>query len=192
MSFDPITDEALFAGVRERDPRAWEAFVDRFGALVASVPTRAGLSRDAVDDVVQATWLLLLRHAPLIRVPRSLPSWVLTTTARETWRVQARERSRRGVERESASNEQQPPSEVSLMRLEDVHAVREALGRLGARCRRLLEALFLRTERPRYEDLALELGISIGSIGPTRKRCLARMAEDLERRGFAPEGGRLE
>ncbi|MCB9913801.1 MAG: sigma-70 family RNA polymerase sigma factor [Planctomycetes bacterium] len=174
--------DALFAGVQRREPEAWARFVDRFGGLVAAVPRRAGLSDADVDDVVQATWVQLLRHAPLIREPRSLPAWVLTTVSRETWRVKGGRRTVTLVAEEDETQAEGDPLD-DLARLEAAQLVRDGLSRLGEPCRGLLGALFLRQPAPSYADLADELGIAVGSIGPTRQRCLARLAADLERHG---------
>jgi RNA polymerase sigma factor (sigma-70 family) len=184
-----LSDDALFVGVQERDPAAWEAFVDRFGPLIAAVPGRAGLAPDQVDDVVQATWMQLLRHAKLIRTPRSLPSWILTTAARETWRLQARENVRRSIEQEGAlGTTQERTTEVDLLQLERIQVVRDAVSQLGEPCSRLLKALFLAPTLPSYTELAKKLGIPVGSIGPTRQRCLARLAQGLARSGVSSAG----
>ena len=50
-------------------------------------------------------------------------------------------------------------------------ALRDAVRRLPGRCPRLLEAL-LSPDDPTYREIAGELGISQGSLGPERSRCL--------------------
>lgn len=182
------TDSELFAGVQARDAAAWERFVDRFGGLVASVPSRAGLEPADVDDVVQTTWIQLYRHAAAIRTPRSLVSWVLTTAQRATWRVASR-RVPSAADLPDEALEGAPDASLEVERLEVAQRVREELAELSKPCQRLLEALFLRAEVPSYSDLARELEVPVGSLGPTRQRCLAGLATRLERRGVLGEDG---
>ncbi|QDU69515.1 RNA polymerase sigma factor [Engelhardtia mirabilis] len=181
-------DDQLFAGVRDGRIDAWERFVVRFGPIVRAAARRAGLRGDAVDDAEQSTWTVLLRHASHIREPRSIPAWVITTATREAWRMgslKAREhevgqgrRADLGLPTTAAAADELPA------RLEQVQLVRDEVARLDGRCRALLTTLFLDPATPSYEEIASRLGIPAGSIGPTRQRCLARLALALERRGF--------
>ena len=82
------TEEQLFEAVRAGDPGAWERLVERYAALVLSVPRRMGLSAADCDEVFQATWITLHQHGKLIRKPSSLPSWIITTARREAWRLE--------------------------------------------------------------------------------------------------------
>lgn len=188
--------EGLFLGVQRNDPEAWRVFVDRFGPHVASAASRAGLRGGDVDDVLQSTWLQLLRHATAIREPKSLLAWVLTTAERQAWGVRERQARRRALPVEGVPREDSPDSGGDAVdeqvRIEDILAVRGAVQRLGPACRRLIEALFLGAQAPAYGELAERLGVPVGSIGPTRQRCLAKLALDLERAGFGggPSGGR--
>lgn len=186
-----LADDELFAGVQRAEPDAWEQFVDRFGPLVQALAVRSGLDAGEAEDVGQATWAALLRHAPLMREPRSLPAWVLVTARREAWRLRRHRRRGATVEEEvgrERAAELEEPLDVDLERLERIQLVRDALTRLGGRCGALLGGLFLDEPRPSYESLATRLGIAVGSIGPIRQRCLAKLAQDLAERGFAPGG----
>jgi RNA polymerase sigma factor (sigma-70 family) len=187
-----LDDDRLFAGVRARDPAAWEEFVERFGPVVHAAARRAGLRRDEVEDAVQSTWSTLLRHAATIREPRSLPAWVVTTATRAAWRIGRRQ----GLERQARSDREAalelpnsaPGADREAEQLERVQIVRDELQRLDGRCGELLRGLFLDPGEPSYEELSARLGLAIGSIGPTRQRCLARLAAALERRGFSAGG----
>ncbi len=187
-----LANDELFAGVQRADPDAWAEFVDRFGPLVQALAARSGLDVAEAEDVGQATFAALLRHAPLVREPRSLPAWVLVTARREAWRLRRRRRRSAAVEEEvgrGRAAELEEPLDVDLERLERIQLVRDALARLGGRCAALLCGLFLDDPRPPYETLAARLGIAVGSIGPIRQRCLAKLALDLAERGFEPEDG---
>lgn len=180
-------DRDLFEGVRSRDPAAWEIFVRRFGPVVREAARRAGLEAEHLDDAEQATWTVLLRHAAQIREPRSIPAWVITTATREAWRVGRRRGHERSIvghrQRSLGLAEEAPAADEGPARLEQIQLVRDGLAGLDERCGALLRALFLEREQPAYEDLAAQLGIAVGSIGPTRQRCLGRLAAILARRG---------
>jgi DNA-directed RNA polymerase specialized sigma24 family protein len=53
------------------------------------------------------------------------------------------------------------------------------LSTLDERCRQLLLALYFETEQPSYAQVADHLKMPVGSIGPTRARCLEHMRESL-------------
>ena len=56
----------------------------------------------------------------------------------------------------------------------------ESLNRLGGRCRQLLLALYFDPAEPSYAEVAARLNMPVGSIGPTRARCLAKLKTLLE------------
>ena len=68
--------------------------------------------------------------------------------------------------------------------LEEEQAVRTAFFALTERCRRLLDALFFRDHPGSYADIAADLGVPVGSLGPTRRRCLEALKRALSRQGF--------
>lgn len=72
------------------------------------------------------------------------------------------------------------PDEV-LLRLEEQHAVRTAVGELDERCRCLLTMLFYPSEPPSYAEIAAALAMTEGSIGPTRSRCLQKLRRLLDK-----------
>ena len=57
-----------------------------------------------------------------------------------------------------------------------------AVDGLPERCRRLLRIVAFEN-RPDYRELATELGMPVGSIGPTRGRCLAKLRVALMQAG---------
>jgi len=185
-----LDDSRLFAGVQGRDPAAWEAFVDRFGPLVLAAVRQAGCTGGEEDEVVQAAWQRLYTHAPSIVEPRALPAWVLRVARREAWLVVRRRRTGEhldalaGAERAEAV---EPAPDERLAALEQVQLVRDAVAGLGGRCTPLLRALFLEVDAPDYAALSVKLDMPIGSIGPSRQRCLAKLALALERSGVTAE-----
>ena len=180
------TNEAeLFLRVREGRSGAWEKFVERYAALVYAVPRQMGLSRADAEEVSQSTWMIVHRHLHLIEKPHSLANWLITTASRECWRLERirsrRERTEAASVRTRSGEPEDDPAEV-LERLEQTELVREALGELPDRCVELLRALYLDSRAKNYHEVGKALRMPVGSIGPTRMRCLAHLARILEPR----------
>jgi RNA polymerase sigma factor (sigma-70 family) len=155
---------ALSDVVRELNPLLWR------------VARAEGLTAEQSADVVQTTWLELLRRLHDIQSPRALTSWLITATRREAWR--ARELSRRlapdgAAQLESAPDPDPGPGERLLSNERD-EALWRHCQRLPERCRTLL-TIVAHVARPDYSAVAKALGMPIGSIGPTRGRCLAKL-----------------
>jgi RNA polymerase sigma factor (sigma-70 family) len=157
--------------------------VERLGPLVLSAVRGQGLEESEKEDVFQETWLSLHAHLRLLRDPAALPKWVAVTARRHAWALVRRSRARRDLETVAAAEAR----ESSLEGLEDIERldlqrrVWSALQRLPERCRRLIEALHFAPEPASYQALADSLGMPPGSLGPTRQRCLERLARLLTR-----------
>ena len=175
----------LFSGVREGRSGAWERLVERYAALVYAVPRRMGLLQADAEEVSQATWMIVHRHLHLIEKPRSLAHWLITTASREAWKVQRtrsrRERIEAGSARILSDQAEGDPAEL-LERFEQAELIRNALDELPAHCSELLKALYLDSRERSYGEVGKALGMPLGSIGPTRIRCLAHLARILEPR----------
>jgi RNA polymerase sigma factor (sigma-70 family) len=159
---------ALSDIVRELNPLLWH------------VARAEGLTAEEAADVVQTTWLELLRRLHEIRSPRALTSWLVTAARREAWRV--RERSRRQIpdgtaQLESVSDPGPAPGEQLLSDERD-QALWRHFQQLPERCRQLLR-IVAQVSRPDYPAVAEAMGMPIGSIGPTRGRCLAKLRARL-------------
>jgi RNA polymerase sigma factor (sigma-70 family) len=169
-----LSDAELMRRCAEGDDRAWREIVDRHAALVFSIAKRAGLDRDEREDAFQTVMTILVREVPRFRDGQSLVKWLITTTQRESWRRARRaNRTPTPIAGETSTNSHDPE------RLEREHAVRLAFARLGERCQSLLRALVTEPGAPSYEQVANRLGMPIGSLGPTRARCLDRLREIL-------------
>lgn len=189
---DPELVQRCLAG----EEQAWRDLTERYADLVYGAARRAGLKDAEAGDVVQEVFLSLLRSLRSLKDARRLPGWLLQTARRESWRQVKRARSTAARERSAAkaetADELLPPEELET--LERRQAVRAAFRALGERCRRLLDALFFGQLGRPYAAVAEDLGMPVGSIGPTRRRCLAALGAELARQGFAPpevsgEGG---
>lgn len=171
-------DAALIERCLKRDEGAWRDLVEKYKRLVYSIPRGYRLSDSACDDVFQSVFSLLYQNLGSLRDTRTLAKWLMTTTQRECWRA-ARSSARAASHLANLPAPEVPSSDPAadeLERWERRVAVQQALTRLGGPCERLLRALFTVTESANYSDIASSLGIPTGSIGPTRARCLAKLA----------------
>jgi RNA polymerase sigma factor (sigma-70 family) len=185
----PPTDADLLERCRAREQGAWEALVDRYADLVYGIARRSGLDGPAGEDVVQDVFLRLLRSLERVRSADHLMGWIVTTARRAAWRAAQRQRTLRGRDRDGSRPERdlQPLPDTAVAAEERRHLVRRALDQLDARCRQLLDALFLR-DVVTYRALSAELGVPVGSIGPTRARCCEKLVRVLARLGIhAPD-----
>lgn len=169
--------DAIVADAARGDERAWRQLVHRYKRLVYSIPRSYRLSDDACDDVFQNVFTALIRELPKLADPRALPKWLITTTNRECWRL-GRKRTPDELQTDlAAPGEELHPSAIAEW--EAKSTLDQALISLGGRCERLLRLLYLTPNQMPYERVSEELGMPVGSIGPTRSRCLAKLADLL-------------
>lgn len=160
------------------DDGAWSELVARYGRLVASIPRRYGLGREACEDIFQEVFSILVRQLAGIRRQPGLPKWFITTTHRVCRRCFKQVKHVTGGESELLSGQEPPPD--LLVHWERQHMVRQALRRLGGRCEQLLIALYTDQGVASYEEIAAKLNMPEGSIGPGRARCLGKLMEIME------------
>ncbi|HEV7684748.1 MAG TPA: sigma-70 family RNA polymerase sigma factor [Pyrinomonadaceae bacterium] len=185
------TDKQLLLLCRRGDESAWEALINRYQRLMYTIPRRAGLDDDQAAEVFQEVFTTLFQKLNDIDDPDRLHAWLVTTAKRKTWRLISKTRlvgQRHSDETEAGAGEElarvadeAPLPDEALLKLEQQHEIRTALGSLEERCRKLLTMLFYEAETPAYSEIATSLKISEGSIGPTRARCLQKMLRLLEK-----------
>lgn len=172
---------ALMARCRAGEQMAWEELVRELSGLVYSIPVRAGFAQDEVDDIVQSVFAILVRRIDSIEDPQALPKWFTVTTQRACWREIRSGRSRRSRERDHALHASDSDYEAVQKIAEAEYraeVVRSAMQKIGRPCERLLRLLFgeSRGKSPGYSGISEVLGMPVGSIGPTRARCLKRLS----------------
>ncbi|MDZ4830299.1 MAG: sigma-70 family RNA polymerase sigma factor [Phycisphaerae bacterium] len=173
---DPTLIDACLRG----DRGAWDSLVERYARLVWSIPRKYGLAEADAEDVHQAVFATLVHHLGGLRDRDRLSSWLITTATRECWRL--RKRQTRGPAAFGEGDDPATPTDIRPH--EDEQLVREAMARISERCRDLLTALFRAVGEPHYPEIAQQLGMPVGSIGPTRARCLSRLESLLRERGL--------
>lgn len=178
--------ERHVAAARSGDQSAWKHLVDGHTGLVWSIVRGFRFDEDTSKDVFQTVWLRLAEHLDRIREPSKLAGWIGQTTRNECVGV-VRQRGRvmpadevidLGEPLELAGSALPGPGE-QLEREESRAAVTAAFERLPARCQQLLRLLIV--DPPvAYEQISELLEIPVGSIGPTRARCLDNLRSSPE------------
>lgn len=137
-----------------------------------------GLPVDSAQDVVQSAWLRLVRDPHQVQDSQAIGGWMLTTTRRLAWRS-AQTREIPVEECAPQPPEHVPTPEDAAIAGHEAAALWQAVAALDARCQRLLRIIAF-DDRPDYAALSAETGMPIGSIGPTRRRCLDKLRLRLE------------
>jgi RNA polymerase sigma factor (sigma-70 family) len=170
------------AGERE----AWNELVRRFSGLIWAIVRQHRLGGEDAHDVTQVVWLKLLESLGSLREPSRVGGWLVTTTKRESLRV-IRLRRRTVPAADEPLETQADPSALpdELVAERDYQrAVFAVVRKLGLRCRQLLE---LSAFKLPYQEIAELLNMPVGSIGPTRMRCLNQLRELLRAAGINPD-----
>lgn len=164
------------------DKGAWERLVDQYNRLIWSITREFKLVESDAADVVQTTWMRLIEHIDRLQHPDRVGSWLAATARNECLRcLAARKRVVLAHEGDTLEGvaENEPEVDEALLAEERAAIVRAAMTQLPGRWQRLMEMLM--ADPPvSYARISDELGLPIGSIGPTRARCLARLRVLLE------------
>jgi RNA polymerase sigma factor (sigma-70 family) len=176
--YDAATD--AFRRWRAGDESALDELVRIMSPVLWHVVRATGLDREASEDVVQNTWLTLVRSAESVRDAQAITRWLCTAARREAWRVSKSATRIRPVEDEviDARMPAQMSPEAEVVRDDEKARLWEALTRLPERCQKLLRIVAWEP-RPDYSSVAEGLQMPIGSIGPTRRRCLDKLRLEL-------------
>jgi RNA polymerase sigma factor (sigma-70 family) len=170
-----VTD--LVTRARHGDQRGWDTLVERYAPLVWSICRSYRLNRADTDDVGQTVWLRLVAQLDQVRDPAALGGWIATTTRRECVKVRrAAQRSQTSWELDTGNipDTKTEPPDSGLLAAERDAALRQAFACLPPRCQQLLNILIEDPPVP-YAQISARLGIPVGSIGPTRNRCLQKL-----------------
>lgn len=173
----------------EGDQPAWDAIVARYGGLVWATVRAHRLRPSEAADIVQTVWLRLVEHIRDIRDPERLGGWLATTARRESLRF-LRTAGRTLPTGEAADLEPSDPDvpavEAELLTSERDTLLWRAFRRISGRCQQLLR-LLIAEPAPSYQEIGDALDMPIGSIGPTRARCLERLRSSLADEGMPSE-----
>lgn len=169
-------NERLLDRIRAGDERAWVVVVDRYSRLVWSVARSCGLDADDAADVAQLSFAELVRQVDRLRDGDRIAPWLATVARRHAWRRLDQRRRDLALGTLDPADPADPES-----RIDDIVWIDAALHELDDRCRSLIQLLFLSGEEPGYAAVGRRLDMPIGSIGPTRARCLEHLGRILRR-----------
>jgi RNA polymerase sigma factor (sigma-70 family) len=179
------SDRDLIRRCQQGSAGAWQQALNKYERLVYSIPLRYGLSRDDAADIAQNTFIILIESLDTLSEDSRLGAWLATVARRHTWRLL--ERNRREIASEGLEGADLAARAVllgesdadSIEHWELSELLETGLSQIGEPCRRLLLALYFQPELSSYAEVAASLGMPIGSIGPTRARCLKRLRQVL-------------
>jgi RNA polymerase sigma factor (sigma-70 family) len=183
----PVWDDTrLVKECLRGNEQAWSLLIDKYKALIYSIPVKYSLPAHEAAEVFQATCAELLVRLPGLREPRALPKWLMQVAHHECyrWKRQQRRVVSRDAEPDLPEPETPPIAEAILQQTQEEQMLREAVGALSPQCRRLVELLFFETPARPYAEVAKELGLAVGSIGFTRQKCIDRLRRQLDEQGF--------
>ncbi len=182
QNIDSCDVAELVRRATDGDLNAWDRLVEQFERLIWSITVDFKLVESDAADVAQTTWLRLLEHIHRIEYPERVGSWLAATARNECLRtLAARKRVVLGhddVELTSAVA-CEPEVDERLLANETAQAVRDAVSCLPRRWQRLLEMLMADPPVP-YAEISDRLELPVGSIGPTRRRCLVQLRTLLQ------------
>lgn len=168
---------ALVEAAVADDPRAWDLLVKEFTPMIRGIARRHRLGSFDQDEVVQRTFLALVRNIGRMRDPLSVGAWIATTARRACLSV-IRDGGREVPTADVCELDVLDGApDDRLLEDERRAAVRSATTSMPAHQRELVAALSIEPSLS-HRQVSERLGIPIGSIGPTRQRCLERMRKD--------------
>jgi RNA polymerase sigma factor (sigma-70 family) len=187
----------LVKGAASGDQAAWDALVARYTNLLWSIARGYRLERTDAADVVQVAWLRLVEHLPRLRDPERVGAWLATTVRRECLQVVSRRKRDLPVVDDvfDAVPDTSAPVDARLLADEQATTLWSAFEQISGRCQHLLRVL-MADPPPSYVEVSEVMEMPVGSIGPTRARCLDRLRVILDEnehgdaeRGDAETGG---
>jgi len=181
-----LDDTRLVKQCLSGSEEAWSALIDKYKALIYSIPVKYGLPQQEAAEVFQATCVELLTRLPELREPKALPKWLMQVAHHQCYRW--KKQQVRLVSRDGDETLPEPLTpaiaDTLVQQMQEEQMLREAMATLTPKCRRLVELLFLETPARPYTEVAAELGLALGSIGFTRQKCMERLRRNLEEMGF--------
>lgn len=182
--YSETTTAQLLGFASAGDQRAWNELFARFDPLVRNIARSYRLDHETVADVCQTTWLRLFEHVDRIRQPERLAGWLATTTRNEALRCSGKIlRNRPCGEMVDRIDDNSPLPDERTVDNETLAEVMSAFAELPDHSQEFLRLVMATPPIP-YVEIASRLGRSVGSIGPTRRRCITSLEGTLAQRGL--------
>lgn len=166
------------------DEAAWTLFFEIYGRLIYTIPARFGFSTPDCDEIFQEASLEIVGGLSSIQQPERLQAWIVTITRRTCIRRFRQKTDKKTIgldEWERVEDSSMDDGVLSRLQLaEERVLLHRAMAELGPKCQQLLTELFLSDEDLSYAEISEKLDIPVGSIGPTRQRCIESLKRVLE------------
>ncbi|MFG1705915.1 RNA polymerase sigma factor [Nonomuraea sp. M3C6] len=165
---DPREPAELLEAAADGDRSAWDTLETRFGPRMWAVARACGLSPSDAADAVQGTWLRLLQQLQNIRDPARVGGWLMTTVRHEA--LLLLRKARPGVSSFEVVEDPDPASAV--LEADGRRLLWKTVSTMQEPCRTLLQLVAIDLGS---QQMASRLGLPVGSVGPTRARCLEKL-----------------
>jgi RNA polymerase sigma factor (sigma-70 family) len=164
---------------------AWSELIDRYKNLIFSIPVHYGFSQEDSADIFQAVCMDLLAELPRLREPKALAGWLIQVSRNKCFhRKQALERHNvQEIDDLDVAAPIEEPENL-IAQVEQVQFLHDAMLDLPPQCQQLVKMLFFENPPRPYEQVAKQLRLATGSIGFTRRNCLDKLRERLEKLGY--------
>jgi RNA polymerase sigma factor (sigma-70 family) len=183
MSADDTTDTlatraaSAFIAYRDGDVGAMDQLVDLLTPVLWHTARAQGVSEAVAQDAVQTAWLRLVENGQRINDPQAIMGWLIVTVRRETWRVH-KALGREDHDIDENLTDSTPDPSTLVLRREGHRVLWRHFQELPEKCQALLRVIAF-ADRPDYAAVSESLKMPVGSIGPTRGRCLAKLRTAL-------------
>jgi len=187
------TDAELIEGCLRREEGPWRDLIKRYRRLIYSIPV-AYRSADP-DEIFQIVAVKLFENLATLRNHGGVAAWIATTTRRECMAAARKGKRSVSIDEQPEHAFSEPPPDVAqtLLDIECEHMLHLALEGLGGMCETLLKALYLEDPTPSYKEISRRIERPVGSLGPTRARCLTKLKElYFGLGGKSPQGVSIE
>lgn len=167
--------EDAFRAYRDGDAGRLAELVALVTPPLWAIARSAGLDHQEAEDALQTVWIALVRNADSVADPRAVFAWLITTTRRTAWRTARRPHM---AELADAVADPRPGPAESAEASDEGRRLWRHVAALSPRCQALLRVIAY-ASTPDYATISTALGMPVGSIGPTRGRCLAALRRAL-------------
>jgi RNA polymerase sigma factor (sigma-70 family) len=163
-----------FAAYRAGERERLAELVELVTPVLWNAARSQGAQPGTCEDAVQTAFLQLVDRADAIKEPAAVLGWLVVVVKREVWRLSRGARREFGVEEVPEGPSQQLDPEAQSILTERQRLLWQHISTLTPRCQELIRVIAF-ADRPDYAAIAESLGMPVGSIGPTRGRCLQKL-----------------
>ena len=184
QSFIDADDEVLVHECMLGNQDAWAQLFERYSRLIYKIPLSFGFPALEAEEVFQEVAIEMVDCLSTLQDASRLHAWLVTIARRVCIRRLRSAKRYNTVDLDLLENvigEGGDSLEAMLIRLDEYRLLRSALSTLEQRCATLLTELFLKDPPMSHAEVAAVLNVPLGSIGPTRARCLEKLRKQVER-----------